>query len=208
MSDAEDLPILVLATRNAHKVTEMRALLGDLPVRLVGAGDFPNVPEPEETGETFAENARIKASEVAKATGHYALADDSGICIDALGGRPGVHSARWAGPNSGAKEWIAKSLEELSGVPDAERTARYVCVLSLAAPDGNIVAEAEGTFEGHIAHAPRGAGGFGYDPIFLLNDGTNRTAAELTREEKDALSHRGNAVRALSPRLRELFTLE
>jgi XTP/dITP diphosphohydrolase len=124
------LPLLVLATRNTHKVTEMRDLLGDLPVRLVGAGDFPEAPEPEETGETFAENACIKASEVAKATGQYAIADDSGICIDALDGRPGVYSARWAGPGSGAKEWIAKTLEELDGVPDERRTARYVCELS------------------------------------------------------------------------------
>lgn len=199
------LPLLVLATRNTHKVTEMRDLLGDLPVRLVGAGDFPEAPEPEETGETFAENACIKASEVAKATGQYAIADDSGICIDALDGRPGVYSARWAGPGSGAKEWIAKTLEELDGVPDERRTARYVCALALAAPDGSIVAESEGTFEGAIAHSQRGAGGFGYDPIFQLADGSGRTAAELSREAKDALSHRGSAVRALLPRLREVF---
>jgi XTP/dITP diphosphohydrolase len=203
MSDS--LPLLVLATRNAHKVTEMRALLGDLPVRLVGASDFPHVPEPEETGTTFAENACIKASEVAKATGHYSLADDSGICIDALDGRPGVYSARWAGPDSGAKEWIAKTLTELDGVPDEQRTARYVCALALAAPDGRILAEAEGTFEGVIVDAPRGTGGFGYDPIFGLTDGTGRTAAELTPEQKDALSHRGNAVRALLSQLRETF---
>lgn len=199
------LPLLVLATRNTHKVTEMRDLLGDLPVRLVGAGEFPDAPEPEETGETFAENACIKASEVAKATGQYAIADDSGICIDALDGRPGVYSARWAGPGSGAKEWIAKTLEELDGVPDERRTARYVCALALAAPDGSIVAESEGTFEGAIAHSQRGAGGFGYDPIFQLADGSGRTAAELSREAKDALSHRGSAVRALLPRLREVF---
>jgi XTP/dITP diphosphohydrolase len=201
-------PLLVLATRNAHKVTEMRDLLGDLPVELVGVTAFPGVPEPEETGETFAENARIKAAAVAKATGHHALADDSGICIDALGGRPGVHSARWAGPGSGADEWIAKTLTELEGVPDEPRTARYVCVLALAAPDGHIVAESEGTFEGSIAHAPRGSRGFGYDPIFLVNDGTGRTAAELTPEEKHSLSHRGNAARALLPSLHSLFREE
>jgi XTP/dITP diphosphohydrolase len=198
-------PVLVLATRNANKVAEMRDLLGDLPVELVSASAFPGVPEPEETGETFAENARLKASAVAKATGHCALADDSGICVDALGGRPGVRSARWAGPGSGAAEWIAKTLAEMEGVPDERRTARYVCVLALAVPDGRIVAEAEGTFEGRIARAPRGSGGFGYDPIFLLNDATDRTAAELTPEEKQALSHRGNAARALSPSLLSLF---
>jgi XTP/dITP diphosphohydrolase len=200
-----DAIVLVLATRNAHKVIEMRDMLGDLPVRLVGAGEFANAPEPEETGETFAENARIKASAVAVATGHYALADDSGICIDALGGRPGVHSARWAGPNSGAAEWIAKTLQELAGVPNEQRTARYVCVLSLAAPDGTILAEAEGTFEGRIANAAQGSGGFGYDPIFLLTDGSGRTAAELSRAEKDGLSHRGNAVRAILPKLKNVL---
>jgi XTP/dITP diphosphohydrolase len=200
-----DRPLLVLATRNAHKVVEMRDLLGDLPVELVGVDAFPDAPEPEETGETFAENARLKASAVAKAIGHYALADDSGICIDALGGRPGVYSARWAGPGSGAAEWIAKTLAELKGVPDARRTARYVCVLALAAPDGRVLAEAEGTFEGYIAHAPRGSGGFGYDPIFLVLDRSGRTAAELTPQEKHALSHRGNAARALLPALGRLF---
>lgn len=199
-------PILVLATRNPHKVEEMRDLLGDLPVNLVGADAFPDAPEPEETGVTFAENARIKASAVALATGQWSIADDSGICIDALDGRPGVYSARWAGPGSGAPEWIAKSLTELRGVSPERRTARYVCVLSLAAPDGSIAAEAEGTFEGAIADSPRGSGGFGYDPIFLVaGDPQGRTAAELTAAEKHALSHRGNAVRALLPELRRRF---
>jgi XTP/dITP diphosphohydrolase len=197
---------LVLATRNGHKVEEMRALLGELPVELVGMDAYPDAPEPEETGATFAENARIKAESAARATGHWALADDSGICVDALGGRPGVFSARWAGPGSGAPEWIAKTLHELSGVPDERRTARYVCALALAAPDGDIAAESEDTFEGRIADAPRGSNGFGYDPIFVLNDGSNRTAAEITPEEKHALSHRGAAVRALLPDLRRLLT--
>lgn len=201
-------PILVLATRNDHKIEEIQAMLGDLPVELVGAGTFPNAPEPEETGETFAENARIKAVALALATGHYALADDSGISIDALGGRPGVYSARWAGPGSGAREWIAKTLAELSGVPTEERTARYICVVTLAAPDGSIVGEAEGMFEGSIAEAPRGISGFGYDPIFLLNDGTDRTAAELTPENKNLLSHRGKAVRAIIPAISQALLSE
>jgi XTP/dITP diphosphohydrolase len=196
--------VLVLATHNAHKVGEIRALLESLPIEVLGMDSFPDVPEPEETGVTFSENARIKATAIALATGQYALADDSGICIDALGGRPGVYSARWAGPGSGAKEWIAKSLAELQGVPDEQRTARYVCVCALAAPDGTILHETEGTFEGSIAHAPRGSSGFGYDPIFLLKDGTNRTGAELTPEEKNSLSHRGKAVRAMRPFLEPL----
>jgi XTP/dITP diphosphohydrolase len=194
-------PVLVLATRNRHKVDEMRALLAEIDIEVVGLDAFAQAPEPEETGETFAENARIKAASAARATGHFALADDSGLCIDALGGRPGVHSARWAGPGSGAKEWIDKTLRELEGVPDPERTARYVCVLALAAPDGAVLGEAEGVFEGRIARAPRGAGGFGYDPIFLLPDGS-RTAAELSPDEKNARSHRSQALRAALPLLR------
>ncbi|MBC8136251.1 MAG: RdgB/HAM1 family non-canonical purine NTP pyrophosphatase [Fibrella sp.] len=199
------MPLLVLATRNAHKVEEMRSLLAAVPVTLVGAGDFPNVPEPEETGETFAENARIKASVVALATGQYALADDSGICIDALGGRPGVYSARWAGPGSGAKEWIAKTFAELGGVPDEKRTARYVAALAVAAPDGAIIAESEGTFEGRVGHEARGANGFGYDPIFLPAPEFDRTAAEMSPEEKHARSHRGIAVRNIIPALAGIF---
>lgn len=201
-------PRLVLATHNAHKVTEMRALLGGLPVEVLGLDAFPGAPEPEETGETFAENARIKAVAAAQFSGRFAIADDSGISIDSLGGRPGVYSARWAGPGSGAKEWIQKTLTELSGVPDEKRTARYVCALALAAPDGSIVAETEGTFEGRIGHEPRGAGGFGYDPIFLVaGDAQGRTAAELTPDEKNALSHRGVAARALLPHLRRHLNL-
>lgn len=201
-------PRLVLATHNAHKLTEMRTLLGGLPLELLGLDAFPDAPEPEEIGETFAENGRIKAVSAALATGHYALADDSGICIDALGGRPGVHSARWAGPGAGDKEWIAKSLSELAGVADEKRTARYVCVLALAAPDGGILAETEGIFEGRIGHEPHGAGGFGYDPIFLVTgDAQGRTAAELTPDEKNALSHRGAAVRAMLPHLRRHLNL-
>jgi XTP/dITP diphosphohydrolase len=193
---------LVLATRNAHKVQELRRLLGALPAwELIGMDAFPQAPEPEETGETFAENARIKAVAAAQATGCYALADDSGICIDALGGRPGVRSARWAGPGSGAPEWIAKTLAELSTVADPDRGAHYVCAFALAAPDGTIVAETHGTFEGRIARSAYGGGGFGYDPIFLVGPDYVRTAATLTSEEKDALSHRGTAARALVPHL-------
>ena len=149
-----DRPVLVLATRNPHKVGEMRDLLGDMPVMLVGMDAYPDAPEPDETGATFGENARIKARETALATGQMALADDSGICVDALGGRPGIYSARWAGPGSGAPEWIAKTLDELHSVPDEKRTARYVCALAVADARGNIVAEAEATFEGRITDIP------------------------------------------------------
>lgn len=196
---------LVLATRNRHKVEEMRALLGDLPVELVGLDDFADAPNPEETGDTFAANARIKAISAARATGFHALADDSGLCIDALNGRPGVYSARWAGPGSGSAQWIAKTLEDLQNVPDAQRTARYMCALALAAPPGGrIVAESEGVFAGQIARQPRGARGFGYDPIFVV-DAQQRTAAEMPADEKNARSHRGAAVRGILPALVEIF---
>jgi XTP/dITP diphosphohydrolase len=163
---------------------------------------YPDAPEPEETGTTFGENAIIKARAAAAAAGQWALADDSGIAVDALQGRPGVYSARWAGPGSGAAEWIAKTLVELQDVPMEWRTARYICALALADPSGKIVAITEGTFEGCISETPRGTGGFGYDSIFLVDgDRSNRTAAELSSDEKHALSHRGKAVRALLPDL-------
>ena len=197
---------LILATRNAHKISEMREMLIGLPINLVGADAVPDTPEPEETGETFAENARIKASAVAKAARQWALADDSGICLDALGGRPGIYSARWAGPGSGAAQWIAKTLREMQDVPEEKRTARYVCALALADPYGRIVAETKGVMEGRIALAPSGAGGFGYDPIFLLDDNSGRTAAELTAAEKHQISHRGRAIRALLMPLMQIFS--
>ena len=194
---------LILATRNAHKVEEMRELLAALPVEIVGMEAYPGAPEPEETGETFAENARIKAVAAARLSGEFSLADDSGICIDALGGRPGVRSARWAGPDSTAADWITKTLAEMDGVPADRRTARYVCALALCDSSGLVVAESEGIFEGRIADFPRGSRGFGYDPIFLVSDGTQRMAAELLSSEKHAMGHRGAAVRALLPALRE-----
>ena len=198
----------MLATRNAHKIGEMRDLLGDLPAQLLGMDAFPDAPEPDETGATFAENARIKARETALATGRFALADDSGICIDALNGRPGIYSARWAGKGSGAAEWIAKTLDEMQNVPAEKRTAHYVCALALANPDGEIIAESEGRFDGFIAEAPHGKSGFGYDPLFLVaGDSKGRTAAELSPDEKHDIGHRGKAVRALLPDLRRLLHL-
>lgn len=196
---------MVLATRNPHKVEEMRRLMGRGFIYLTGLDQFPPFPEPEETGATFADNARIKARETALATDMMAVADDSGIEISALGGRPGVHSARWAGPGSGQAEWIEKTLREMQGVPPAQRVARYVCALCVCARDGSVIAESEGTFNGWIADSPRGSGGFGYDPIFLLGDGTGRTAAELTPEEKHEVSHRGKAARALLLKLEDVL---
>jgi XTP/dITP diphosphohydrolase len=185
---------IVLATRNAHKVEEMQALFAGICAFI----PLPDTaPTPEETGTTFVENARIKALSAAQATGLLALADDSGICIDALGGDPGVNSAYWAGPNSTAPEWIEKTLLLLEDTPDLERTARYVCLLSLMNPEGEVLAETEGTFEGRIARAPQGASGFGYDPIFLVSPDFTQTAAELTPEAKNARSHRGIAAQEM-----------
>ncbi len=187
--------ILTLATRNAHKIEELRAIFAGLPLEFLPVPD--GIEEPEETGATFAENARLKAAYYAEKTGRLALADDSGICIDALGGQPGVHSARWVSE----KEWIPRVLELLSRTPEAERTARYACAFALASPTGEFLAESEGFFEGRIASQSRGAGGFGYDPIFLAAPDFTQTAAELTSEEKHIRSHRGAAARALLPAL-------
>lgn len=189
---------LVLATRNAHKIEELQALFAGLPFTLEGVPD--GIEEPEETGATFAENARLKATYYALATGKHALADDSGICIDALGGQPGVHSARWVSEEN----WIPRVLELLSETPEEGRGARYVCAFALAGPSGEIRVESEGCFEGSVSRAPRGRNGFGYDPIFLAAPDFTQTAAELTAEEKHARSHRGAAARALLPKLRHL----
>jgi XTP/dITP diphosphohydrolase len=194
---------LTIATSNPHKIEEIAAVLGPLGIACAPLGRS-DIPEPEEDGATFEENARIKAVAYARALGTIVLADDSGLEVDALGGAPGVHSARYAGVGATREERDrannAKLLAALEGVPDALRTARFVCVLSIARPDGTILAESRGTFDGMIGRAPRGTNGFGYDPLLVLADG--RTSAELTSAEKNARSHRGNALRLLVPKLR------
>jgi XTP/dITP diphosphohydrolase len=193
---------ITIATSNPHKVDEISATLGLLGITCVALGRT-DVPEPEEDGATFEENARIKAIAYARALGETVLADDSGLEVDALGGAPGVHSARYAGIGATREERDrannAKLLAALESVPDALRTARFVCVLSIARADGTIVAESRGTFDGVIGRAPRGTNGFGYDPLLILEDG--RTSAELSSAEKNARSHRGNALRLLVPKL-------
>jgi len=194
---------LTIATSNPHKIDEISAVLGPLGIRCVPLGRT-DIPEPEEDGATFEENARIKARAYASALGRMVLADDSGLEVDALGGAPGVHSARYAGIGATREERDrannTKLLAALSNVPDAQRTARFVCVLSIARPEGTIVAESRGTFDGMIGRAPRGSNGFGYDPLLVLEDG--RTSAELSPDEKNARSHRGNALRLILPQLR------
>jgi XTP/dITP diphosphohydrolase len=181
---------VLLASTNAHKLDELRALFGaEGPFRFELA---PRPLEVEETGATFAENARLKAEAYVAAFGEPALADDSGLCVDALDGRPGVYSARYAPTDA---ERIAKLLGELKDVPEASRTAAFVCAMALVFPDGRHF-EVEGRCPGVIADAPRGAGGFGYDPVFVV-PGLGKTFAELTAEEKNAISHRADATRKL-----------
>ncbi|HSK96797.1 MAG TPA: RdgB/HAM1 family non-canonical purine NTP pyrophosphatase [Euzebyales bacterium] len=187
---------VVLATHNAHKVTELRRILDGLPIRLV-SGQELDLPDVEETGETFADNALLKARACAAATGLPAVADDSGLVVDALGGEPGVRSARYAGGHGDDQANLRLVLERLGSSGD--RTGRFVCVAALVVPDGHEVTET-GTMEGVITHEPRGDGGFGYDPIFVAT-GQRRTNAELAPQDKDAISHRGAAFRALRPHL-------
>ncbi|AEW94297.1 hypothetical protein SCATT_19260 [Streptantibioticus cattleyicolor NRRL 8057 = DSM 46488] len=196
---------LVLATRNAHKVTELRAILtgAGLAVELVGADAYPEVPDVKETGVTFAENALLKAHALAGATGLPAVADDSGLCVDVLGGAPGIFSARWAGRHGDDEANLRLLLAQLADIADDHRAAHFACAAALALPDGT-QRVVEGRLEGTLRHTPAGTGGFGYDPI-LQPLGESRTCAELTAEEKNAISHRGKAFRALAPVVAELL---
>lgn len=194
---------LFLATRNAGKVREMKAVLAGAglaeAVEVLSALDYPHVEEPEETGATFAENARLKAAWYARATGLAALADDSGLVVDALDGRPGVQSSRYGRDDT---ERIGRLLSELAGVEeDSRRGAHFACAMALAAPDGRIVAESEGRLDGLIAREPRGNHGFGYDPIFHVPELGCRLA-EAPPEVKNRLSHRGRALQAILPELK------
>ncbi|MDR7556547.1 MAG: XTP/dITP diphosphatase [Armatimonadota bacterium] len=186
--------MLVLATRNPGKVRELLMLLGDLPLQVRTLDDFPDIPPLEEPGETFEDNAVLKAALVARLTGEVALADDSGLEIDALGGAPGVRSATFLGPRATDADRNAWVLERLRDVPAERRSARYRAVVAVATPQGD-VCTFEGRWEGRIADAPRGTGGFGYDPIFLLPE-VGKTVAELSLEEKNRHSHRAQALAA------------
>ncbi len=177
---------VVLATGNAHKVVEIADILG--PAWVVSAQD----PDVEETGATFEENALLKARAACQAAGDLAIADDSGIEIDALDRRPGIHSARWTEES----DWIPRVLRELDGVAGEARSGRYVAAAAAVWPDGHEVV-VRGVVEGRVPDAPRGSGGFGYDPIFVPVEGDGRTFAEMDADEKHAMSHRGRAFRAL-----------
>lgn len=189
---------LVLATKNKGKALEFQRILAELKItnlEILTLDSFPEIGEIEETGNTFEENSLLKARAISKITGLSALADDSGICVDALNGAPGIYSARYSGNGDEANN--QKLLKELASVPEKDRGAYFICVAAFVRPDGyeKVV---EGKFTGKILHEIKGSGGFGYDPIFQP-DGLDRSSAELSAQEKDAISHRGIALRAIAP---------
>lgn len=184
---------LVIATRNRGKLIEVRQLLSDIPLILRSLWDFPHAAEVEETGTTFSHNASIKASAYALQTGAWTLSDDSGLEVDALGGAPGVYSARYAGEGATDLERIELLLSELARTGDHRRRARFVCAVSLADPAGRIINVSIGACEGRIAQSPRGGRGFGYDPVFIP-EGFHETFGELSPEVKQNISHRARAL--------------
>lgn len=194
---------VVLATHNPGKVRELRKILAEVlqPEQVVSAGEF-DIPDVQETGVTFAENALLKARFVAHNTGLVALADDSGISVDVLGGAPGVFSARWAGRHGDDQANLELLLAQLVDVPQDKRQAAFVCAAALATPSGWEVVE-HGYLKGHLSTQPQGDGGFGYDPIFKPL-GEDRTAAQMSLAEKNVISHRGRAFRELIPHLRKV----
>lgn len=196
---------LLVATNNEGKVRELSQLLSDFPLRLRLLGEFPDIDEAEETGETFAENATIKALYYCAHARLLTLSDDSGLVVDALGGAPGVRSARYAGRGATYAERMSKLLGELDATGDAERSARFVCVIAVADPSASTLHTFEGECCGRIAHAPRGTGGFGYDPLFIP-DGHEQTFGELPQQVKHSLSHRARALQQAARHLRERYT--
>ena len=192
---------LIIASNNAHKLVEIRAILGDSFEEILSMREAGIEHETVEDGSTFMENALKKAREVAELSGCCALADDSGLCVDALGGAPGIYSARFSGVHGDDKANNRKLLADLEAVPDEERGAHFTCAIVLARPDGTEVS-AEGYFYGVIAHGESGANGFGYDPLFYLPE-RGCTTAQISSEEKNAISHRANALHALLKKLRE-----
>ena len=196
---------LLLATRNKGKIEEFHRILEEIApgeIELVGLDQFPDLADVEETGSTFEENALLKARQMSAATGLPAIADDSGLCVDALGGDPGIFSARWSGVHGDDEANLRKVLDQIKDVPDADRTAYFICVAALVLVDGASHCE-EGRFHGQLLHHPVGENGFGYDPIFSP-DGYSISSAQMSAADKDAISHRGKALRAIAPHVRKM----
>ena len=193
---------VVVATGNAHKVTEIEAILAPVMpgVTFYALGELGDFPDPVENGDTFTENAVIKAQAALDETGLPAVADDSGLVVDALGGEPGIMSARWAGVHGDDARNNAKMMREMEGVPDERRTARFHSSVVLIRPDGSVVT-GEGDCEGRIGHEPEGENGFGYDPLFWPDDTPGRSMAQLVPAEKNAISHRFHALQELARQL-------
>lgn len=197
---------ILIATANRGKVVELETMLDSAATKLFNLEDFPRVTEIEETGTTFAENARLKAGGYASQTGLVSLADDSGLEVRALGNRPGILSARYGGAGTSFAEKMQKLLAELAETRDETRRARFVCAMAVANADGNILFTTEGVCEGRIADRPRGAGGFGYDPIFIP-DGYDLTFGELPDKVKREISHRRRAFEQIIPFLRDFIAV-
>jgi XTP/dITP diphosphohydrolase len=200
--EVPELKEIVLATRNRHKGVELAALLGDLGIRIRTMDEFPGVPDVVEDGATCEANAVKKAREVATATGLPAVADDTGLEVDALGGRPGVYAARYAGERATYEDNCRKLLEELSGVPREKRTARFITVAAIALPSDGVQV-ATGELRGAISEKPAGSRGFGYDPVFFVPE-LGKTLAELSPEEKNRISHRAKAFLQAKELLRSM----
>ncbi len=198
---------LLVATHNQGKVTEFAEILQDLAIEWLSLDDVGVGQDVEETGRTFRENSVLKARAYAAETGLLTLADDSGLAVDALDGAPGVYTARYGGEGLTAVQRYQKLLNDIKNVPEPRRTARFRCVIVLAAPDGTILGESEGVCEGRIALEPVGDNGFGYDPVFYLPQ-FNKTMAQLPAAQKHQISHRGQAVQAIVPRLRKLLKMQ
>jgi XTP/dITP diphosphohydrolase len=196
---------LVIATRNRGKLEEIRQILSDLNISVESLSDYPGIEEIEETGETFRENALEKAITVAKHTEQVVLADDSGLVVDALGGAPGVMSARYAGTGASDSDRYRKLLAAMESVPDDQRTARFMCVVAIATPEGRTWT-VEGSVEGAITREPRGKGGFGYDPVFLVPE-LGLTFAEIDAKTKNHMSHRARALAKSVPMVEEALSI-
>ncbi|HEX8422239.1 MAG TPA: XTP/dITP diphosphatase [Pyrinomonadaceae bacterium] len=203
--DTTTHPELLIATRNAGKIRELTELLSNLPLRLRHLSEFPRIEEVEETGETFAANAELKARLYSRQTNLWTLADDSGLEVDALGGAPGVFSARYGGAHATDAERNARLLAELSATKDAGRTARFTCTIALYEPEAETAQIFAGTCEGRISEHPRGHNGFGYDPLFVPT-GYAHTFGELSDDLKQQISHRARALRAVRAYLSGLFS--